>query len=137
LDLGIVPTLVNIAKKCGRTRQAVHQMLGRHPDLHRYIAKKVGEELDDLFPLMLRRHYYLGMQGSVDSAEFIAKVRSGYFESRRGVPFGETDDAGGVPPGTAVVMNFLVPRPDYPQLPPAPIAAPTLETIDAPVVEVR
>jgi hypothetical protein len=131
-----VPTLVNIAKKCGRTRQAVHQMLGRHPDLHRYIAKKVGEELDYLFPLVLRRHYYLGMQGSVDSAEFVAKVRSGYFESKRGLPFGEDENDGPLPPGS-VVMNFLVPRPDYPQLPPAPIASPTVETIDAPVVEVR
>lgn len=65
--------------------------------------------------LVTRRHAMLGMQGSVPSAELFLKSQGGHFARQLGV--GDGVPAGGF----TFVLNSLVPRPDYPTLPAAPV----------------
>jgi hypothetical protein len=64
--------------------------------------------------LVLRRHAFIAMQGSVPSAELYLKAQGGHFARPLAV-----GDGVAVPVG-AMTMNFLIPRPDMPALPAAP-----------------
>jgi len=127
-----------IAKKLDVRRETINRWRRRNPKLREWLYRQIGQTAVSLRPLVDRRVMQLALLGSPDSIklyyQYVAKVEPA---GGRG-PFGrdETEgDGGPLPPGS-VVMNFLVPRPDYPALARAPVQAPTA-TVDAPVIQVR
>jgi hypothetical protein len=136
IDAGQSATTVNLAKKLGITKQAVSKFLRKHPDVLAFVDRHVRRVNGHQFGLVMRRHYNLAQQGSVDSAEFVAKVESGHYAPRAPLGFGEGDDDPANASQYHYTLNLLVPRPDYPQLPPATPTAP-VPLADIPVLEVR
>jgi hypothetical protein len=118
LDSGKVPSPVNLAKELRRSRQAVHLMFLRHPDLGAWIDRHVSAANEHYVGSVIRRVAMLAMQGSPQHAELFFKQRVGAFD-RRG--FG--DEA--LPPGAELnvnnyTLNLLVPRPEVPAPTPRP-----------------
>jgi hypothetical protein len=65
---------------------------------------ELDQTSDEHWPLILRRHEHLAMQGSVRSAEFILKART----LARPPTSGVSEDAD---PSSHYTVNILVPRP--------------------------
>jgi len=78
------------------------------PGFRAWLRAKLDQTSDEHWPLILRRHELLAIQGSVKSAEFIGRVRS---LGQRGGGFNgdETVINGDVVANYSV--NLLVPRP--------------------------
>lgn len=55
------------------------------PAFSAWLRGRLNQTSDDHWPLILRRHELLAIQGSVRSAEFIAKVRAGTYGQGREV----------------------------------------------------
>src|SRR5688572_14178241 len=73
-----------------------------------WLQGRLDQTSDEHWPLILRRHEHLAMQGSVRSAEFILKART----LARPATGGVSEDAD---PSSHYTVNILVPRP--PDLP--------------------
>lgn len=128
VDAGKAVTYGNLAAELGRAKQVVWRFVQRHPDVWTYINAHIEEANAQFAGLVLRRHAFIGMQGSVPSAELYLKAQGGHF-SRAGLVVGD-----GVPAGATFHMNFLIPRPELPSLPPAaPMMAPPPSAPAAPV----
>jgi hypothetical protein len=84
-----------------------------------FLEQQLSAHNGHLLAFIVRRHAMLAMEGSVASAEFVAKVLGGQYTrtlSGAGIDTERSQPA-------VMTMNFLVPRPDYPQgtvCPPTP-----------------
>jgi hypothetical protein len=126
VDAGKAVTYGNLASELGRAKQVVWRFVQRHPDVWTYINAHIEEANAQFAGLVLRRHAFIGMQGSVPSAELYLKAQGGHFS--RPAMLG----ADGMPLGAVASfnMNFLIPRPEPialapTALPPAPVARPS------------
>jgi len=130
IEQGKVPTQANIASAFGVRRQQMWKFFRRHPGFLPWLDEQMTAENAHLLSPLARRHYQIGMQGSVASAEFVAKLVTGHFTREL------------VPPGAAInngfVINNLVPRPpdlqgsapgDAPLRLPPPDSIPVLDLI--------
>lgn len=129
LDRGVPPTLVNIAKELGVTRQAVWALQRRHPGLLAWINTEFIARNKEFFGPVQYRLAMLGMQGHVAAADLYLKSLT--------MGFGTLDAAESVPAGIQVIQNYLVPRPAYPQLEAPAKALPPPMHADIPTVVVR
>jgi hypothetical protein len=94
-------------------------------------------ENDQLLAPLARRHWVLGMQGSVASADFFGKLAGGHY-------FRQPDGAGATSIHNGFVINNLIPRPEPIPMPtedgrlrlPPPDSVPVLDAA-VPVVNVR
>jgi hypothetical protein len=119
---GKAPTVVNLALKLSRSRQAVHQMFARHPDLLAWIDRHIQAANVHYTGVIIRRAAMLGAQGSDKHMDIFLKHQGGHYA--RSAPGDMGNDQGALPGGQQVVVNLLVPRPEYPQG--AIVQAPTL-----------
>jgi hypothetical protein len=108
IDAGKPCTNSNIAKELHVTLQGVWHYKKRHPGVEAWVSEKMTAQSAHLVGPLLRRHALLGQQGSVASAELILKHASGYFARGPGAVAEELLGGG-------MVVNLLVPRPEYPQ----------------------
>lgn len=139
LEDGKPPSSVNLARELGVTRQNVHQMLGRHPDLLAWINAAIERENAHFTASVVRRVANLAMAGSPQHAEIFFRHAAGAY-SRQGAM---GDPAGGGitgPGGLNFTINNLIPRP--PTLAEEALAAGRVvealpARISPPVLEVR
>lgn len=75
------------------------------PGFSAWVQGRLDQTSDWHWPLILQRHELQAIQGSVKSAEFIWKVRSGVHSRARGI-------GAEANPATGYSVNILVPRPD-------------------------
>ena len=73
-----------------------------HPEADAWVRKRIEESVESDKGLVIRRATELALKGSIDHANFLAKV-GGWFKQPEG--------AGGNG-GTSVQVNVLVPRPE-------------------------
>ncbi len=125
IEDGKPPTCVNLAKELGVTKQAVSKMQLRHPDLGVWITRQFAARSGQYAGQVLTRCAFLGIQGSVAHAELYLKATGTAPGFVRGPGTGDPVD-----PGNTMVVNLLVPRPEYPQG-----ALPALAAVKAPVVQ--
>lgn len=111
IEDGKAPSQAAIAKAVGLTRNAIWRFFSRHPGFQEWLDGEMRAENAHLIGPLARRHFFLGMQGSVASAEFCAKLVNGHFT--RGLIPGALDGDGNAP-GQVTNINILVPRPDMP-----------------------
>jgi hypothetical protein len=109
LEDGKPPTSVNLSRELGVSRQNVHQMLGRHPDLLAWINAAVDRENAHLTASVVRRVANLAMAGSPQHAEIFFRHASGAY-ARQGT-IGDPPGGGTVPAGISFTINNLIPRP--------------------------
>lgn len=137
LDEGQPPTFVNLAKKLHRSRQAVHAMFLRHPDLGPWIDRQVSAHTDMYTGSVVHRVAHLAMRGSAQHAEIYFRYRAGGYAPRVGFGMLAADDPsmpGGVLPGASYTLNLLIPRPPTPELPPHDPGVMAPRASDIPVV---
>jgi hypothetical protein len=130
LDAGKLITQANLAREIGIRRQNVWKFFRCHPGFLAWLAQAMEAEHQHLVAPLARRHWLLGMQGSVSSAEFFMKVQSGYFVR-------ELPATGPAAINNGFVINNLIPRPPEIPLPagadggplrlPPPDATPVLD----------
>ena len=132
-------TYSNVAKKLGRSKQAVRQLCQRHPDLLTFIDAALQAENDKFVGAVIRQMAHLAMKGSPQHAEIYLKHIGGVYA--RSLPLGDGDVPGAGPFNVNnYTFNCLVPRPAVPQLAAAtPPAAAVLSTrpSDIPTVRTR
>lgn len=112
IEAGKPTTQANIAAELRVKRQAVWCFLKRHPGVWDFVNEQIERSNAQFAGLVLRRHAFIGMQGSVPSAELYLKAQGGHFS--RAMAVGDIVPGAG---GTPITMNFLIPRPEYPALP--------------------
>ena len=108
-------------QELGITKQAVSQMFQRHPDLHAWISRQFDAGAGHYVGAVLHRHAFLGIQGSVASAELYLKAVGA---PGLGPPNGENGDRCSNPANPVTNINILVSRPDMPNggtMPKAPM----------------
>ena len=111
LQDGVNPTDTVIAKKLGVSRETVNRWRRRSTDLWHWVHEHIGQRALKLKPIVDRRVTELAISGSPEHTklyyQYVAKV---------GSPYGDPDAP--VRDDRIVVNhNYLVPRPDYSQLP--------------------
>lgn len=118
-----------LCEKLGISRMTLWKW--RHgPGFNTWLRGQMDQTSDENWPLILRRHELLAIQGSVRSAEFIAKVRNGGYGHGRGDAVDDADAA------TRYTVNLLVPRPGPDgELPPGAVASSTLLPLDHPEIQ--
>jgi hypothetical protein len=93
-----------LCRKLKMSRTTVWQWK-RDNGFRSWLRSSLQRTSDENWPLIVRRHEALAIQGSVRSAEFVLKVKQ-ISSNEAGVQS---------PPGSGYIFNILVPRP--PELP--------------------
>lgn len=133
LEAGLPTTTVNHAKYCGVSRVALWKLQRRYPWLDEWCSEVMRDANVHYWGVIERRMAILAAQGSVQHADMYCKMQSGYY-TRRTADSGEGDTSGGP---VQVNQVYLVPRPEYPQLPPQPSTPPPLTVKDIPTLALR
>jgi hypothetical protein len=109
----------------------VWKYLRRNPKVEAFVAGEMRAQNAHFLQPIVRRHSMLAMQGSVQSADFVAKVAGGSYTRPLASPLDQETLGGGM------VVNLLVPRPEYPQgaLPPLQAMPTGLPRGSAPVAQ--
>jgi hypothetical protein len=120
VEQGKGPTLVNLAKELGISGTAVWKFQKRHPDVLAWIGAFIAKGHEHYTALVVRRVGNLAIQGSAQHADIFLKFQSGAYV-RAGAP-GDPDAP--LSDGRIVVThNYLIPRPDYAQIPVAVVSS--------------
>lgn len=115
------PTLSNLAKVLGVSKQAVWTFQKRHPDCLAWVDEFLLENNARYYGLVQRKMAMLAMQGSAEHADRFFKSMNGGYGAK-----GAFGDEGAPPAPTTFTLNLLVPRPPAPGSDAAQAAAPGL-----------
>jgi hypothetical protein len=80
-------TDLSVSKQLKMSRQTIFEWK-QDPRFRAWLHDRLNRTSEDLWPFILRRHELLAIQGSVKSAEFIAKVRFLALKVAAGVALG-------------------------------------------------
>ena len=144
LDAGKPCTQINLARELGISPQAVWKYLRRHPGVMAFVEQQLNAQNKHVMPLIVRRHALLAQQGSVASADFVAKVEGGYY-LRVARPGGNEDEDSPEDSRYVTHVNILVPCPQLPNGGRMPVFGPQpatglpagVDLKDIPTVSVR
>jgi hypothetical protein len=125
LERGVPPTVVNIAKELGVSKQAVWALQRRHPHLLQWVNDTFCERGKVMFGQVQYRFAVLAQQGSPAHGDLYLRSLT--------LGFGSSDQPAATG-GPQFTVNMLVPRPE--PLPIEPTTARGLELTAIPVVKV-
>lgn len=113
IDEGKQPTQANLAVQLGVSRQAIWKFFRSQPEFLKWLDDQMRAENEALIGPLARRMFNIGMQGSVPHADMFAKLVTGHYTRNLGSQL----PGGDAPSQTNFQMNFLIPRPEYPEAP--------------------